>query len=118
MKTPRIFPKSGRRCYTLKCVNKIVRAIGFLGVFLGGTGGLRAEILQLAGGTHQSGAVVSGGDVLQWGELGGPLPASIFGLDRVRSIAAGAHHMLALRVDGTVWAWGANNAGQLGNGTV
>src|ERR1022692_4200846 len=33
-------------------------------------------------------------------------------------IAAGSSFGLALRSDGTVWAWGSNGAGQLGNGTV
>jgi alpha-tubulin suppressor-like RCC1 family protein len=32
-------------------------------------------------------------------------------------IAAGESHSLALRGDGTVWAWGSNNVGQLGDGT-
>jgi alpha-tubulin suppressor-like RCC1 family protein len=34
------------------------------------------------------------------------------------SVAAGAHHSLALGRDGTVWAWGWNGYGQLGNGTT
>jgi alpha-tubulin suppressor-like RCC1 family protein len=39
-------------------------------------------------------------------------------LDAVTSIAAGDEHSLALRSDGTVWAWGANASGQLGDGTT
>ncbi len=33
-------------------------------------------------------------------------------------IAAGGYHSLALLEDGTVWAWGANGNGQLGDGTT
>jgi alpha-tubulin suppressor-like RCC1 family protein len=43
-----------------------------------------------------------------------PLPVT--GLDDVEAIAAGGSHNLALTADGTVWGWGANNRGQLGNG--
>ena len=32
-------------------------------------------------------------------------------------IATGAEHIVALNSDGTVWAWGSNMLGQLGNGT-
>jgi alpha-tubulin suppressor-like RCC1 family protein len=32
------------------------------------------------------------------------------------AIAAGGAHTLALQADGTLWAWGKNNKGQLGNG--
>ena len=32
-------------------------------------------------------------------------------------IAAGRRHSVALKKDGTVWAWGENDFGQLGNGT-
>jgi len=33
------------------------------------------------------------------------------------NIAGGEEHSLALKADGTVWAWGGNSAGQLGDGT-
>ncbi|HEX2911096.1 MAG TPA: hypothetical protein VH186_09835 [Chloroflexia bacterium] len=38
-------------------------------------------------------------------------------LASVASISAGADHTLALKTDGTVWAWGYNAFGQLGNNT-
>jgi alpha-tubulin suppressor-like RCC1 family protein len=38
-------------------------------------------------------------------------------LTGVKAIAAGAIHSLALKADGTVWAWGANGRGQVGDGT-
>ena len=34
------------------------------------------------------------------------------------AISAGHSHAIALKSDGTVWAWGQNSLGQLGNGTV
>jgi len=34
------------------------------------------------------------------------------------AIAAGYGHSIALKKDGTVWAWGDNSSGQLGNGTT
>jgi alpha-tubulin suppressor-like RCC1 family protein len=34
-----------------------------------------------------------------------------------QQVAAGAYHTAAVKNDGTVWAWGAGNYGQLGNGT-
>src|SRR3989337_2185821 len=33
-------------------------------------------------------------------------------------IAAGSYHTLAIKSDGTLWAWGYNYAGQLGDGTT
>ena len=34
-----------------------------------------------------------------------------------QAIAGGQKHTVALRADGTIWAWGANGLGQLGLGT-
>jgi alpha-tubulin suppressor-like RCC1 family protein len=44
-------------------------------------------------------------------------PVQVTGLTGVTQVAAGGLHSLALRSDGTVWAWGYNFVGQLGNGT-
>jgi alpha-tubulin suppressor-like RCC1 family protein len=43
-------------------------------------------------------------------------PASPVYPNTFKSVAAGYNHSLALRNDGTVWAWGANDYGQLGQG--
>lgn len=34
-----------------------------------------------------------------------------------QSVSAGMSHTMAIRTDGTLWAWGANDFGQLGDGT-
>lgn len=44
-------------------------------------------------------------------------PVQIPGLASVQSIAAGNSHAVALKKDGTVWAWGSNSNGQTGMGT-
>ena len=41
----------------------------------------------------------------------------VVGLTNVVAISAGGLHNLALKGDGTVWAWGSNSVGQLGKAT-
>lgn len=46
------------------------------------------------------------------------IPVAVNSLTAITAIATGgSHHSLALRDDSTVWAWGRNNYGQLGDGT-
>ena len=51
------------------------------------------------------------------------MPTQVLGKDAngfltdIQMIASGTNHVLALKNDGTVWAWGYNNYGQLGDNT-
>ena len=46
------------------------------------------------------------------------IPKQVYGLSNIESLTAGGSHSLSLNDDGTIWAWGANNYGQLGDGTA
>jgi alpha-tubulin suppressor-like RCC1 family protein len=87
-------------------------------------------ITQLAGGSGSVLALDSDGAVWvwggnTWGEAGNgtrdtdiPTPQLVPGLSGVIQVAAGESSDYALKSDGTVWAWGLNNGGQLGDGTT
>ncbi|MGO8670646.1 MAG: choice-of-anchor tandem repeat GloVer-containing protein [Capsulimonadaceae bacterium] len=87
-------------------------------------------IVAVAGGGAHSLAVDSNGNVWAWGsnpngELGdgstmsSTVPVQVTGLTNIVAVAGGAESLsLALRADGTVWAWGLNAFGELGNGTT
>jgi hypothetical protein len=45
-------------------------------------------------------------------------PVQVSGLSDVVAIAVGQTHSIALKSDGTVWAWGDNTYGQLGDGST
>jgi alpha-tubulin suppressor-like RCC1 family protein len=89
-------------------------------------------VTQIAAGQYSNLALRSDGTVWAWGddasgELGddhgdtlgySDTPVQVAGLTGVTQVAAGTNFDLALRSDGTVWAWGQNEDGQLGNGTT
>ena len=84
----------------------------------------------IAAGENHSLAVKSDGTVWVWGCNGhgqlangsitgkGIIPAQARNLDSVIAVAAGHRHSLALKSDGTVWTWGLNDRGQLGDGST
>lgn len=89
-----------------------------------------SNAIAVAGGNRFSIALKKDGSVWAWGNNRfGQLGDGSFGVDRytpqrilpsgsgVVAIAAGIFHTIALKKDGSVWAWGANNAGQLGDGS-
>jgi len=67
-------------------------------------------------GTNESGQLGYGtfGEWEDWKMV----PAQVANLTDVVSVSAGAGHSLALKADGTVWAWGSNGYGALGDGTT
>ena len=66
---------------------------------------------QLGAETQETGVDREGNQVAVSG-------TSLAVLEDVRSVAAGGDFTVALKTDGTLWAWGGNDYGQLGNGTV
>ena len=85
----------------------------------------------IAAGANYSKALKSDGTVWAWGagyygQLGDGTtvskytPVQVSGLTGVAAIGSGEYqfHSIALKSDGTVWTWGYNYYGQLGDGTT
>ena len=90
-------------------------------------------VIAIAAGEANSLALKADGTVWAWGsnsygQFGNGItlgtiasnstPVQVSDFSGVIAIAAGEANSLALKADGTVWAWGSNSYGQLGNGTT
>jgi len=99
--------------------------------------GYISDVVAIAAGDMHSLALKSDGTVWAWGysncgQLGHPgvieshTPVQVLESTEppetpftgVKAIAAGSIHSLALKIDGTVWGWGRNENGQVGDGTT
>jgi hypothetical protein len=78
------------------------------------------QLARSAGRTqlHDVLAVGLDGRVWQIDILGGAYAREFKGLPPMRSASCGGGNCLVLATDGTVWVWGFNDQGQLGNGNV
>ncbi|MFB4278347.1 PASTA domain-containing protein [Nonomuraea sp. MTCD27] len=89
-----------------------------------------STVVQVAAGRDFSLALKSNGEVFAWGgnglgqlgngtvNAGGPTPVRVAVPYGIVQIAAWGNFGVALRNDGSVWTWGRNTNGQLGNGTT
>ncbi|MBI2094179.1 MAG: chitobiase/beta-hexosaminidase C-terminal domain-containing protein [Candidatus Omnitrophica bacterium] len=91
-------------------------------------------VVQVAAGGDHFLALTHLGRVWTWGhngygQLGNGSPAHpsilfrskpvmVSGLNGVKQVAGGGAHSLAVKQDGTVWAWGSNRYGQLGDNST
>ena len=92
---------------------------------------LPGSAASVASGSFHNLAVRGDGTVWAWGrnsfgalgngttnQTANPLPVQVSNMSGAVAVAAGGYFSMALKSDGTVWAWGNNQYGQLGDGTT
>src|SRR5262249_37934154 len=93
----------------------------------------RGTITALAAGAFNVLALRTHGTIYAWGDNtsgqlgvsridsspdGSPTPVKLLAGIKIKALAAGKYHSLAVGSDGTVYAWGDNTAGELGGGST
>ncbi|MBC7561323.1 MAG: hypothetical protein H7305_00280, partial [Gemmatimonadaceae bacterium] len=120
------------RVHTLMLVTCMLSAVLLSPAAAHATAPDETEFTQIAAGGSHTVALKNDGPDWAWGaDASGQLGDGVIGPDSatptqispavlsdVRSITAGASHTVALKNDGTVWAWGADAPGQLGDGVI
>ncbi|HEY3667305.1 MAG TPA: hypothetical protein VGL19_14960, partial [Polyangiaceae bacterium] len=80
---------------------------------LAATGNFAPTVTDFSVGFYSTGVVMADGTVKVWGFVGQPT-----GLSAVAELGVGYSHACARKTDGTVWCWGDNTHGELGNGVI
>jgi alpha-tubulin suppressor-like RCC1 family protein len=96
-----------------------VPVLGFSRAFsiaAGGASSIAMSEVAMVWGSNSNGQLGNGSTTPAFRASAAPVPAFFSG--GIFTFAVGANHILALRNDGSVWAWGGNDSGQIGNGTT
>src|SRR5262245_42841779 len=125
------------------CIGVASRVLSCVGAAQGGgaVAASPASVVSIWGGARETIALKSDGTVWTWGlnacnlgsgncgklgdgtQMSRSIPIQVHGpgdigfLNSITAIMGGEHHNFALKSDGTLWSWGGNFVGQLGDGT-
>ena len=92
--------------------------------------GSDSDWANVSSGYRVSSAIKTDGSLWTWGanpygqlghgddEFDKTIPTRVGGLNDWRRLSVGYMHIMALKTDGTLWTWGRNNVGQLGDGST
>ena len=111
-------------------VNQLAKASPFSVSSPSKVTGVPGTVIAVSAGYWHGLALRADGTVWQWGydgvgplqtgfpTKGQPVPWQVAGVSSAIAVDGGMYHSASLLVDGTVWTWGGNGSGQLGDGTT